>query len=103
MPISGLVLTFDDTVANHRESMAALRSEPAVTVGVASGNRVAIVVDSQSKSHDQQIWEALRALPGVVSVGVAFVGMEDALEQPPYAGSHEDASPPHEVHNLGKK
>jgi nitrate reductase NapAB chaperone NapD len=57
-----------------------LINHPNITVGERSDDRIAIVVDSDSKNHDDDILDWLRNLPGVSEIKLAFVGFDD--EQP---------------------
>jgi nitrate reductase NapAB chaperone NapD len=57
-----------------------LFNHPNITVGERSDDRIAIVVDSDSKDHDADIWDWLSNLPGVGEIKIAFVGFDD--EQP---------------------
>ncbi len=77
MPISGLVITFNAGAADREQAIAALRVQPAIEIGEASDNKLAIVVETFSKRDDQEIWDWLHQLPAVSMVQVAFVGFED--------------------------
>lgn len=77
MPVSGLVITFSGDVTDHRMSLKRLHEEPAIEVGEARGAKLAIVVDTESRQRDQEIWQWVCELPGVILVDVAFVGFEE--------------------------
>lgn len=83
MPISGLVIVFDGNAIQHTDSLNLLRKEPAIEVGDIRGNKTAVVVESQSKTQDQQLSQWIRALPGVVDLQIAFVSVDDAPDGQP--------------------
>lgn len=76
MPVSGLVITFTDRVSKFPAALECLRDAPTIEVGEGNGSKLAIVVDSDSPQHDQEIWHWVHELPGVALVEVAFVGFE---------------------------
>lgn len=77
MPISGLVITFSSAVAEHSEALNDLSKFPEIETGVCRGSKLAIVVDSNSKARDQEIWNSVRQLPGVIDVAVAMVAFDE--------------------------
>ncbi len=77
MPISGIVVTFRSPVDEHSEAIQSLRSIREIEIGPAAGNKQAIVIDSETKRRDQEIWEAVRLLPGVMDVAVAMVAFDE--------------------------
>ncbi|MGV3484965.1 MAG: hypothetical protein ACO1RT_11155 [Planctomycetaceae bacterium] len=78
MPISGLVLTLSPDVVQRENAVAAIRQDQRIEMGVLEGNRLAIVVDTQSDNEDKQIWQWLSDLGGVVFIDVVLVGFEDS-------------------------
>lgn len=76
MPISGLVVTFHSSVENNSHALDVLRSLPEIELGVARGSKLAIVVDSETKARDQELWYAIRALPGVIDLAVAMIAFD---------------------------
>jgi nitrate reductase NapAB chaperone NapD len=80
MPISGLVVAFDAGLGPHDDAIAQLAAHPSIDVGETNANRLAIVVESNSKEHDQEIWQWIQSLPGVIDINVAFVGFDDDEE-----------------------
>lgn len=80
MPISGLVITFESSVAEHPAALESLRELPEVEIGDAGGSKLAIVVDSPDKRRDQEIWNTVRELPGVVDLAVAMVAFDEDAE-----------------------
>lgn len=77
MPISGLVVTFASAVAEHGETTETIRKIPEIEIGDAQAGKLAIVVDSASRQRDQEIWQTVRELPGVIDLAVAFVGFDE--------------------------
>ncbi len=77
MPISGLVVMFDGPADQHSESLHCMGQEPCIERGPINGNKCAIVLDTQSKLHDQQVWSWIRNLPGVIDVQLCFVDVQD--------------------------
>lgn len=69
-----------------------LAAHRSVEVGEVSTNRIAIVVDSESKQHDQEIWQWVQELPSVIDVNVAFVGFDDDTD----GQVDSDAGDPHD-------
>ena len=80
MPISGLVVTFNSPAEQHSAAIDALREIPEIEIGDASGIKLAIVVDSNSKRRDQEIWNAVQELPGVTDISVAMVAFDEDSE-----------------------
>ena len=80
MPISGLVLGFDGPAQRFDQTLAAMRSHPYIEVGEVVANRCAIVLESTSKQQDQELWQWMRNLAGVVDIQVAFVGFDSRTE-----------------------
>lgn len=77
MPISGLVVTFRSPVPEHSEAVGALRMIPEIDIGESAGSRLAIVIDSETKRRDQEIWSTLLQLPGVIDLAVAMVSVDE--------------------------
>ncbi|TWU04627.1 chaperone NapD [Stieleria varia] len=80
MPISGLVITFASQVEEHSAAIESLHEVPEIEIGNASGSKLAIVVDSADKRRDQQIWNMVRELPGVIDLAVAMVAFDEDNE-----------------------
>jgi nitrate reductase NapAB chaperone NapD len=81
VPISGLVITFKAPVEEQLAAIASLRATPEIELGAARGSKLAIVVDSEDKIRDQEIWEMVRALPGVTDLAVALVAFDDQQQE----------------------
>ncbi|MCA9217076.1 MAG: hypothetical protein KDB27_28605 [Planctomycetales bacterium] len=76
MPVSGLVVSLSSEKLPRDEALQEIRCEPRIIMGTLKDNRLAIVLDTDSQAEDQQLWNWLEALPGVVLVEVAFIGFE---------------------------
>lgn len=76
MPVSGIVVTFASAVTQHAAAIESLRLIPEIDVGPAGGSKLALVVDSASAQRDQEIWETVQQLPGVIDVALALVATE---------------------------
>ncbi len=81
VPISGLVITFASSVAEHEAALRSLRELPEIEIGDAGGSKLAIVVDSPNKRRDQEIWNAVRELPGVIDLAVAMVAFDEDCDE----------------------
>ena len=77
VPISGLVVTFRSAVKEHWDTVEALRAIPEIDIGEAAGSKVAIVIDSETKRRDQEIWNTVQQLPGVIDLAVAMVAFDE--------------------------
>lgn len=80
MPISGLVVTFASSVDEHADALKMIDAIPEINLGQVSGGKLAIVVDSETKQRDQEIWNTVRDLPGVIDLAVAMVAFDDETE-----------------------
>lgn len=77
MPISGLVVTFGSSVTEHADAIETIRAIPEIDLGDASGSKLAFVVDSETKRRDQEIWNTVQQLPGVIDLAVAMVAFDE--------------------------
>ncbi len=77
MPISGLVVTFRSLVEQHADTIESLKAIPEVDIGDRAGSKLAIVVDTETKLRDQEIWNMVQELPGVIDLAVAMVAFDD--------------------------
>ncbi len=80
MPISGLVVTFQSSVAEHGRTVESIGKIPEVDLGESAGSKLAIVIDSKTKRRDQEIWNAVQQLPGVIDLAVAMVAFDEDAE-----------------------
>lgn len=78
MPVSGLVITFSSHAVDHQESVKLLSNEPTIEIGETNGPKMAIVLDTETRDRDREIFQWIRDLPGVAMVDVAFVGFEQS-------------------------
>lgn len=77
MPISGLVVTFRSPVTEHAKAIEAMLAMPEIEIGEAAGSKLAIVIDSETKTRDQEIWNIVQQLPGVLGLAVAMVAFDE--------------------------
>ncbi len=77
MPISGLVVVLDAPNGPFPGTLEALRAHAAIEVGEMTDSNIAIVVESTSDKHDQEIWQWVQELPGVIDIRIAFVGFDE--------------------------
>lgn len=77
MPISGLVVVLDAPNGPFPDTLRELRAHAAIEVGETTDNNIAIVVESPSNQHDQEIWQWVQDLPGVLDIRIAFVGFDE--------------------------
>ena len=80
MPISGIVVSFAGPVEQFWSTIEQLRQHPALEVGEVRDTQCAVVLDTKSKQHDQEIWDWMHELPGVTNVSVAFIGLEESTD-----------------------
>ena len=50
---------------------------PEIDIGESAGSKLAIVIDSETKRRDQEIWNTVQQLPGVLDVAVAMVAFDE--------------------------
>lgn len=89
MPISGLVVTFRSSIVEHANTIAAIGAIPEVDLGDSAGSKLAIVIDSETKRRDQEIWNTVRQLPGVTDLAVAMVAFDDAFDSDNATNPHD--------------
>lgn len=78
MSISGLVITLSEDPAEARAATEALSADPRLQLGDVFGRRLALVAETEDAVGDRELWDDLRATPGVVHVDVAFVHLSHA-------------------------
>lgn len=75
MAISGLVVTLsNDTAA--AATLSVLSSDPRLTLGEQFGRRIAVVAETPSAHEDRELFDELRAMPGITQVDVTFVHLD---------------------------
>jgi nitrate reductase NapAB chaperone NapD len=77
VPISGLVVTFQSSVTEHAEAVESLKMIAEIDIGESAGSKLAIVIDSETKRRDQEIWDMVQQLPGVIDLAVAMVAFDE--------------------------
>jgi hypothetical protein len=60
--------------------LAALADDPRISLGPQTSMRLPIVVETADEEEDREIWEWLRALPGVEQVDVAMIHFEESQD-----------------------
>lgn len=80
MSISGLVLTLSDD-ASAEAALSRLAVDSRLVLGERFGRRLPVVAETPSVQGDRDLWDQLRASPGITNVDVAFVH----LDEPPLA------------------
>lgn len=85
MPIAGLVITLSNDGLTAREAEKELLQIPALTLGPASGTRIAGVLDTPDETDTQRNWEWLNSLPGVEHVDVVYVAWDTEEDESPDA------------------
>ena len=80
MPVSGLVITLSVDEAGQRSALAKLEADSRFTIGERKGNKVPVVLETESSAEDQSTWEELRSTPGVEFVALAYVDFSDLDE-----------------------
>jgi hypothetical protein len=78
MPVSGLVVTLREDPVSRGEALGRIHGDRRFTMGVCAGNRLALVMDTNSNAEDRQLLDWLVSLMGVALVEVAFIGFEQA-------------------------
>lgn len=74
MPILGVVLTHP-TPMRLADTVSAVPG--VIAVGEPTGNRLPAVLETAQKRDDEALLDALRALPGVLAVDLAFADFSD--------------------------
>ena len=68
-------------VVERPTALASLSAMPEIEISDAGGSKLAIVVDSADKRRDQEIWNTVRELPGVIDLAVAMVAFDEDSEE----------------------
>lgn len=77
MAVSGLIVTLVEDAVIAQQAVATLSCDPRLVLGERSDRRVPLVAQTPSPGDDRELWDALRAMPGVENVDVAFVGFDE--------------------------
>lgn len=84
MPILGAVVTLapPTSTSTRAHALAAVAAVPGVAlVGGLAGARLPIVIETLRKQDDEGVFDALRAVPGVLMVDLAFADFSDLLAE----------------------
>lgn len=80
MPILGVVVTHPSPAT----LVEAVRDIPGVVaIGEPTPNRLPLALHTRDKRSDEPVLEALRALPDVLAVDLAFADFSDLVSDPP--------------------
>ncbi len=90
MAISGLMVTLRADMS-ATQALRTLADDPRLTLGERVDRRVPIVAETPSAEHDAALWDDLLALPGIESVDVTFVSVENENADPTEGSSHVNA------------
>ncbi|WP_425398689.1 hypothetical protein [Aeoliella sp.] len=96
MPTSGLVISTSQD-ADLQPLLAALGTRDCITCGEALSGRLPIVTVTAGKSEDKALWDWLWSLPGVTSVDIAFIYLEDEVSPT----TADDGQPSHVGRAIG--
>jgi len=83
MPVLGAVLTLSREPALRDGTVATLSADARVTVGDFSGDRLPVVLETDSRGEDKACWEVVSRLPGVLHTELAFADFSDLHEPAP--------------------
>ncbi len=86
MPIIGAVLSLSPLDAPYTELREALARDTRLTLGEVANGRLPVVVETRSHEEDRAYLDALRSMPGVLDVQVAFNDFSDLHESGSLAG-----------------
>ena len=91
MAISGLMVTLCAGAREAEQALRALSTDRRLTLGERVERRLAIVAETPSAEHDAELWNDLRALPGIENVDVTFVSVDgenaDSTEGSPHVNA----------------
>ncbi|WP_196784677.1 hypothetical protein [Crateriforma conspicua] len=76
-------MTFDSPVEQCTEAVETLRAMPEVDLGQVRDNKLAIVVDTVSKTQDRNVWDAVQQLPNVTDLAIAMVAFDEDKDENP--------------------
>ena len=82
MPVSSLVLTLTDDHSAPTRVVNALKGHSHIETGEPIGARLPLVLDTPDIATDRAIFEALRMIPDVTSVELAFMDFSDVPRTP---------------------
>ena len=77
MPVIGGVLHLSGDQTLQERALDFLNQHPRITTGDRNADRLAVVVESDSRAEDKSIWTALEEHPGIVFASVIFADFSD--------------------------
>lgn len=77
MPVLGAVLYLEDDIALKNSALRFLGNHPKITLGQEKANRLPVVLESETRDEEKQIWAELQVLPGVNFCSVVFADFSD--------------------------
>lgn len=77
MAVSGLVVTLAEHEGYADAARARIARDPRVTLGGQFGRRLSLVAQTDGPGADRDLWDDLRAIPGVEHVDVTFVAFDE--------------------------
>lgn len=77
MPVAGLVLSLADDADLRRGALAALLSEPRITLGEPQGATLPIVTEADDIPTQDALWAEIENTPGVTAVALVCLDFED--------------------------
>jgi hypothetical protein len=80
MMTSGLVVLLESDSTDGNRALAAIRSEPRLTIGQQADRLVPVAVETEDPAECEHWHEWLRTLPGVTDVEVVFVHWDEPEE-----------------------
>lgn len=80
MPIASAVITLDEDPELRARALAAMASEPRVTIGPPSGSAFPAVLETASGEEGEALLRALTNVPGVLLVAIVTVDTSLDLE-----------------------
>jgi nitrate reductase NapAB chaperone NapD len=82
MPVIGAVIVLSPEPSLRARALAALATEPSLTLGELHGARLPVVLETQSPREDRARFDALRELPGVLAAEPVYANFSDLLASP---------------------
>jgi len=82
MPILGAVVHLPQDSHTRLQVQSALAGMPGLTFGECQGDRLPVVVESDSRQQDKLRWDRLQALPGLAHVELDYADFSDLVLSP---------------------
>lgn len=77
MPIVSAVLTLAPDLVTRAALLAALDTDPRITLGPLHADRLPVVLETSSREEDRALWERVADSPGVRNIELAFADFSD--------------------------